>query len=69
MTKRRNIFLLIDTTEKSWKFPYKIGYSYMNRITIDEDAGFELIGVEILSELMTQHIKHELLRRVSELMF
>ena len=66
--KRRNIFLLIDTSPYK-QFPYKIGYSYMNRITIDEDAGFELIGVEILSESMTQHIKHELLRRVSELMF
>ena len=56
MKKRQNTFLLFEPPVDPWNFPSKVGYSYMNRFTIDEDAAFELIGVDHLSE--TSVIKH-----------
>ena len=54
MKNRQNIFLLIEPPIDPWSFPSKIGYSYMNRFTIDDDAAFELIGVGYLSETIVQ---------------
>ena len=50
MKNRQNIFLLIEPPIDPWSFPSKIGYAYMNRFTIDEDAAIELIGVGHLSK-------------------
>ena len=57
LKNRQNIFLLIEPPIDPWSFPSKIGYSYMSRFTIDEDAAFQFIGVGHLSET-TVH-KHD----------
>ena len=48
--KRRNIILLIEPPNKPWVCSSKLGYAYMNRFVIDEDAEFELLGVYYLSK-------------------
>ena len=51
MTKtRRNIILLIEPSNKPWVCSSKLGYLYMNRFVIDEDAEFELLGIDYLSQ-------------------
>ena len=44
----RNIILFIEPPAKPFDTPEKIGNSYINRFTIDEDAAFELSGVYYL---------------------
>ena len=46
----RNIILFIEPAAKPFDTPEKIGNSYINRFTIDEDAAFELSGVYYLKQ-------------------
>ena len=43
--RNHNIIILMEPNEFPWKNPMKIGYSFMNRFTIDENSGFELLKV------------------------
>ena len=38
----QEVVLLIEPSEKAYRTPSKIGYLFMNRFAIDEDAGFEI---------------------------
>ena len=50
MTKKpQNIILITERTEDPWLFPSKIGNSFVNRFTIDEDAACEILGNYSLS--------------------
>ena len=50
MTKtKQNFILFIEPPVVPWSSPSKIAHSYMNRFSIDEEAGFELLGVYNLS--------------------
>ena len=52
MAKTKQSFILfIVPPVDPWSSPSKIGHSYMNRFSIDEEAGFELLGVYNLSKL------------------
>ena len=44
------IVLFLEPSEKAYDTPSKIGYLFMNRFAIDEDAGFEIRKVFCLSE-------------------
>ena len=51
MTKtKQNLVLFIEPPIDPWSSPSKIGISYVNRFVIDEDAGFDLLGVYNLSK-------------------
>ena len=41
----QNLVLLMDLSEEKWKIPYKAGNMCLNRFCIDEDACFELSGI------------------------
>ena len=49
--KRQNLVLFITPSIDPWSSPSKIGTSYVNRFVIDEEAGFELLGIYTLSTL------------------
>ena len=67
MTKRRqNIIILIESQSEEWTFPSKIGYSYMNRFAIDEDAAFELIGVVHLPKFFFEDLLTKNLYEIQE---
>jgi len=44
----QNIIVCIEPSDFKWMDPFKIGYMYMNRFAIDEEAAFEIIDVVIL---------------------
>ena len=44
----KNIIIFIEPNDQSFITSEKIAYLYMNRFFIDEDAGFELLGVSDL---------------------
>lgn len=51
MTKtKQNLILFIEPSIDPWSSPSKMGNSYINRFVIDEEAGFELLGVYYLSK-------------------
>ena len=41
----QNLVLLMDQSEEKWKISLKAGNMCLNRFCIDEDAAFELSGV------------------------
>ena len=47
---KQNLFLFIEPPIDPWSSPSKIGNSYINRFVIDEEASFELLGVNYLSK-------------------
>ena len=46
----QNLVVLMERSEKAWKTPLKGGNMILNRFCIDEDAAFELAGVNYLRE-------------------
>ena len=46
----KNIIVFIEPNEHSYNTNWKIANLYLNRLTIDEDAAFELLGVYYLKE-------------------
>lgn len=46
----QNILIFIEPNDQAFITPEKIAHLYMNRFFIDEDAGFELLGVCELSK-------------------
>ena len=46
----KNILMLIEPNDQPFITSEKIAYLYMNRFCIDEDGGFELLGVCELSK-------------------
>ena len=68
MTKTwQNIILIIEPPNEPWVFPSKIGNSYINRFTIDEDAAFELLGIYYLSnELVITKTQSGIRKRKSQ---
>lgn len=45
----KDLIFFLESTEDEYITPLNIGYLYLNRLTIDEDAAFEVIGVHELS--------------------
>merc|ERR1712039_766711 len=41
----QNVILFLEPSDDQWNVSTKAGNSYFNRIGVDEDAGFELLGV------------------------
>ena len=58
----QNLVLLMEPSEDAWNISLKGGNMYLNRFSIDEDAGFELSGVHYL-EKSSDDIKFELERK------
>ena len=38
------IVLFLEESEDAWSTPIKLGFLFLNRLLIEEDAGFEVIG-------------------------
>ena len=47
---RQNLVILIEPNEDTFLTPVKIGNSFLNRFLIDEEAGFELLGMYYLHQ-------------------
>ena len=45
----KDLIFLMEPSKNEWITPLKIGYSYLNRLTIDEDAAFEVLGIHNLA--------------------
>ena len=48
----QNLVVLIDPSEEAWETSLKAGNMIFNRFCIDEDAAFELSGVNYLHETL-----------------
>ena len=46
----QNVILFLEPSDDPWNVAMKAGNSYFNRMGIDEDAGFELLGVYYLKK-------------------
>ena len=46
----QNIILLMDPSKTEWNISLKSGNLAINRLTIDEDAAFELSGIYYLKK-------------------
>ena len=46
----QNLVVLMEPSEEAWRTPLKGGNMILNRFCIDEDAGFELSGVNYLKK-------------------
>ena len=44
----QNLYFLIEPNSIPYEFPLKISNLYLNRFAIDEDAAFEILGVDYL---------------------
>ena len=44
----QNLVVFVEPSEEAWKTPLKGGNLILNRLCIDEDAAFELSGVNYL---------------------
>ena len=38
------IVLFLEKTDEAWSTPLRIGFLFLNRLVIDEEAGLEVIG-------------------------
>ena len=47
----QNLVVLMDPSEEAWNNDMKAGNMILNRFCIDEDAAFELSGVNYLKKL------------------
>ena len=47
----QNLVVLMEPSEDAWQTPLKGGNMILNRFGIDEDAAFELSGVDYLTKL------------------
>ena len=45
---QQDLFLLVEPSNDAYLTPAKIGNLYLNRFAIDEDAGFEILGIQFL---------------------
>ena len=45
---KQDLFLLIEPSTDAYLTPAKIGNLFLNRFAIDEDAGFEILGIDFL---------------------
>ena len=41
----KDLVFLMEPSKNEWMTPLKIGYLYLNRLIIDEDAAFEVLGI------------------------
>ena len=48
--KMQNLFVFMEPTEDAWQTHLKAGNMILNRFCIDEDAAFELSGVNYLEK-------------------
>ena len=46
----QNLVVLMEPSEDAWRTPLKGGKMILNRFCIDEDAAFELSGVNYLKQ-------------------
>ena len=46
----QNLVVLVEPNEHAWETPLKYGNMILNRFCIDEDAAFELPGVNYLKK-------------------
>ena len=56
----KNLILLIELSEDAYLSPSKIGHLYLNRFAIDEDAGFEVLGIHYLQTTSRQMVDQKL---------
>ena len=47
-TTQQSVIIFIEPSENSFLSPSKIGNLFLNRFGIDEDAGFEILGIHFL---------------------
>ena len=45
---KQSVVIFIEPSENSFLTPLKIGNLFLNRFGIDEDAGFEILGIHFL---------------------
>ena len=64
----QNVILFLEPSDDPWDVSMKAGNSYFNRIGIDENAGFELLGVYYLKKsfraMTVGYAKYEAERKV-----
>ena len=48
--KMQNLVVFMEPSENAWRTPLKGGNMILNRFCIDEDAAFELSGVNYLKK-------------------
>lgn len=41
------IVLFLEKTDEAWSAPLKIGFLFLNRLVIDEEAALEVIGKDL----------------------
>jgi len=41
----KDLVFLMEPSKNEWQTQLKIGHLYLNRLTIDEDAAFEVLGI------------------------
>ena len=46
----QNLFVLMEPSKDAWRSPLREGNKILNRFCIDEDAAFELAGVNYLKK-------------------
>ena len=47
-TTQQSVIIFIEPSENPFLTPLKIGNLFLNRFGIDEDAGFEILGIHYL---------------------
>ena len=47
---RQNLFLFLEPSIDKYRFPFNIGYTYMNRFIIDENDANEIVDIYKLKE-------------------
>ena len=45
---QQSVIIFIEPSENPFLTPLKIGHLFLNRFGIDEDAGFEILGIHFL---------------------
>ena len=48
------IVLFLEESDEAWSTPLKIGFMFLNRLVIDEEAAFEIIG-RVLGTTRSKH--------------
>ena len=63
--KMQNLVVFIEPTKAAWETPLKAGTMILNRFCIDEDAAFELSGVNYLekSSAYLESVDHHFSRK------
>ena len=65
----QNLVVLMEPSEYAWMTPLKPGNMILNRFCIDEDAAFELSGVNCLKESVKKYVNMDSREKGKEYVF